>query len=122
MPMELNGAKISRAEAELDGRPHVAILLELSNACIALISEGRLRMGTLAIAIPPSKAPPTASTSAVVMGEKLAFLARLLAERLAALTGKIALLSLWAEGTEAEVSGRAVEMLKKLVEGASHEP
>jgi len=123
MRMELDGARISRVEAELDGRSHIAIALELPNACVVFISEEGLRMGTLAIAMPPGGTPPSpGSTSAVVMGERLAFLARLLAERLASLTGKIALLSLWAEGREADVGWRAVEMLKKLLEVNRDEP
>ena len=121
--MELDGAKISRVGAELDGHPYIAILLELPNACVAFISEGRLRMGTLAIAMPPREALlPRGPTSAVVMGEKFALLTRLLAERLASSLGKISLLSLWAEGSEAEVGDRAMKMLKKLLEEVSHEP
>jgi len=117
--MELNGARISKAEAELDGHLYTAVLLELPNACVAFISEGELRMGTLAIAMPPGKNHPPGSISAVVVGERFSFLTRLLAERLAISKGKITLLSLWAEGTEAEIGSRAMEMLKKLLAGGS---
>jgi len=120
--MELDGASILKAEAELDGRSYVAILIELPNACVVFISEGRSRLGTLAVAMPSDKAHPPAPTSAVVMGERLAFLTRLLAERLASLTGKITLLSLWSGGGEAEVGVMAMEMLRKLLGGAPHEP
>ncbi|GEM_PF-623813 len=121
--MEVDGAKLLRAEGELDGRRYVAVMLELPNACILLVSEERLALGTLALALPPAPRA-LAPSSAGIMGERHAMLARMLAERLAGLTGKIALVSLRAGGTEAEVGPRAIAMLKKVLEqrGSGHEP
>ncbi|RLI13943.1 hypothetical protein DRO33_00250 [Candidatus Bathyarchaeota archaeon] len=111
--MELDGARVSKAELELAGKRCLALMLELPNACILLLSEGRLALGTLAIAMPPG---PLTPSSTCVLGQRHSTLVRMLAERLATLKGKIALVSLRAEGPEAEVGARAIALFKEILE------
>lgn len=104
------------AEVEVGGKLLRALLLELPNACILLICEGDLRLGTLALAMPRAPYGPPGPTSSPIIGHRHSLTARMLAERLANLVGKIALVSLRAEGPEAEVGARALEALKKVLE------
>ena len=110
-------------QEEIDGQRYTAALLELPNACLLFISEGRLALGTLALAVPSSLQEKPGITSVGVLGERHVLLARVLAERLASLKGKIALVSLRAYGPEAQVGPRALAMLKKILEeGVGREP
>jgi len=113
---------LRRHEEEIDGRRYTAALLELPNACLLLISEGRLSLGTLALAVPSPLQERPGIPSTGVLGERHVLLARVLAERLAGLKGKIALVSLRVHGPEAQVGPRALAMLKKILEEAGHEP
>lgn len=79
----------------------LALRLETSNANIVLISEGEDRLGTLAVAIPQREKMLGPPTSSILLGDRNVIIARLLAERLAEKTGKIALASVFAK-TKAE--------------------
>ena len=105
---------IRRLSEEVNGERYTALLLELPNACLFFISQGELALGTLALAVPSGGALGTTSMS--ILGERHALLARMLAERLAGLKGKIALVSLRAAGPEAQVGSRALAVLKKILE------
>ena len=117
--MELDGARLTKAELSLNGRRCLALLLELPNACMLFLSEGELALGTLAIATPIGTRVPS---SACVLGQRHSTLARMLAERLASARGKIAIVSLRAEGSEAEVATRAMALLKEVLGGSGREP
>jgi len=118
----VGGARPERHEEEIDGRRYTAVLLELPNACLLFISEGKLALGTLALAVPSQLRERPGITSVGVLGERHTLLARVLAERLAGLKGKIALVSLRAHGPETQVGPRALAMLKKVLEEAGREP
>ena len=121
--MELDGARLVRVKEEVDGRPYNALLLELDNACILLVSEGDLRLGTLAVAIPEGTPGFPAPISANVLGHRHVTTARLLAERMASLFGRIAIVSIRAQGSDIEVGTRALAVLKKVLEeGGRGEP
>ncbi len=121
--MEVDGARLIKVEEEIDGRVYKALMLELRNACILLISEGELALGTLAVAVPGGARGPPAPTSANILGDRHALTARLLAERLASLLGRVALVSIRAGGSDLEVGSRALAVLRKVLEGrGGHEP
>ena len=74
---------------------------QLENAVVAFFFEERMRMGTVAIAM-PGTGEVAAGRSSVLVGGKYLMTTRALAERLAAKTGKIALVSLFTELDETE--------------------
>jgi ribosomal protein L30E len=93
-------------------------LLQLENASVAFFFEDRMRMGTVAIAM-PGTGEVAVGRSSVLVGGKYLMTTRALAERLAAKTAKIALVSLFTELDEAE----ALRMYAKLIDkipAASH--
>ena len=66
----------------------------LENAVVAFFYEGAMRLGTLAFSLPkPKNAWPT--TSSVLIGGKYMVTSRFLAERLAAKTNKMSLVSVY---------------------------
>ncbi|HDI01124.1 MAG TPA: hypothetical protein ENF78_01660 [Candidatus Bathyarchaeota archaeon] len=122
--MELNGARLVKTELSFDDKRCRALLLELPNACVLFLSEGELALGTLAIGMPITgpQVGERIPSSACVLGQRYSTLARALAERLALMSGKVALVSLRAEGPEAEVAARAMALLKEVMEGGEREP
>ncbi len=75
----------------------VGLRLETKNATIVLLSEGEDQLGTLAAAVPQTQSMIGPPTSSVLLGDRNTIVARLLAERLAHQTGKIALASVFAK-------------------------
>jgi len=75
----------------------LALRLETKNANLILLSEGEDNLGTLAVAIPQKEKMLGPSMSSVLLGDRNVIVARLLAERLAEKTGKIALASVFAK-------------------------
>jgi len=96
---------------ELNSRFFRVNLLQLENAVVAFMFEERVRMGTIAIAM-PGTGEVAVGRSSVLVGGKYLMTTRALAERLAAKTGKMALVSLFTELDETE----ALRMYAKLVE------
>ena len=97
-----------------EGTVHfLAIYLETRNACIVLLSEGEDQLGTLAVAIPPSSETAIPSLSSVLMGDRNTTTARALAERLAAKTNKISLVSIYLKAIS---EGEAAPILLRLFE------
>jgi len=72
----------------------LAIYIETKNAVLVLLSEAEDQLGTLAASVPSTSEiriqPPPSS---VLLGDRNTTTARMLAERLAAKTGKIGLVS-----------------------------
>ncbi len=75
----------------------VGLRLETKNANIVLLSEGEDQLGTLAAAVPQTRDMIGPPTSSILLGDRNTIVARLLAERLAHQTGKIALASVFAK-------------------------
>jgi hypothetical protein len=86
---------------------------ELENATVAFFFEDRMRLGTVAIAMPGS-GEVAVGRSSVLLGGKYIMTTRALAEKLAGKTGKMALVSLFTELDETE----ALRIYAKLIDKA----
>jgi ABC-type uncharacterized transport system permease subunit len=87
--------------------------LQLENAVVAFFFEERMRMGTVAIAM-SGAGEVAVGRSSVLVGGKYLMTTRALAERLAAKTGKIALVSLFTELDEREALRMYAKLLDKI--------
>jgi len=89
--------KVVQEEMKENETLFLALRLETKNANLILLSEGEDNLGTLAAAIPQKEKMLGPPTSSVLLGDRNMIVARLLAERLAEKTGKIALASVFAK-------------------------
>jgi len=99
-------AKIVREEMVEANIVFSAVLLEMNNAYMVLLSEGEENLGTLAVSLPQRQGmvgPPLSST---LLGERNAMLARLLAERLAKSLEKMVLVSVFVKTRDEREAGR----------------
>jgi hypothetical protein len=103
--------EIVEEKLEVNSRFFRVSFLQLENAAVAFFFEERIRMGTVAIAM-PGTGEVAAGRSSVLLGGKYLMTTRALAERLAAKTGKIALVSLFTELDETQ----ALRMYAKLLD------
>ena len=87
--------------------------VQLENAIVAFFFEDRLRMGTVAIAM-PGTGEVAVGRSSVLIGAKYMMTTRALAERLAGRTGKMALVSLFTELDETEALRTYAKLLDKV--------
>lgn len=74
----------------------LAVLFEMRNSSLIILSEGEDQLGTLAVAIPPTQGlvgGATTPLSSVLLGDRNIMIARMIAERLSVKTQKIALVS-----------------------------
>jgi len=90
-------AKIVQREMKQNETLFVAVRVETKNANILLLSEGEDQLGTLAVGVPQKDRMLGPPMSSVLLGDRNVIVARLLAERLAEKTGKIALASVFAK-------------------------
>jgi hypothetical protein len=105
--------QIIEEELEVKSRLFRINLLQLENASVAFFFEDRMRMGTVAIAM-PGTGEVAVGRSSVLVGGKYLMTTRALAERLAAKTAKIALVSLFTELDEAEALRVYAKLLDKI--------
>ena len=111
-------AEVIREELEDRGLFFRSLLLKMSNANLLLLSEGEDRLGTLAVAIPQPQRMVGPPTSSVLLGEKNMITARILAERLAEITKKISLVSVYVKSlSEREVGVIMLRLFRKTLEG-----
>jgi hypothetical protein len=103
---------------EVNSRVFRINFLQLENAVVAFFFEERMRMGTVAIAM-PGAGEVAVGRSSVLVGGKYMMTTRALAERLAAKTRKIALVSLFTELDETEALRMYAKLLDK-IPNASH--
>jgi len=89
--------KVVQEEMKENETMFLALRLETKNANIILLSEGEDNLGTLAVAIPQKEKMLGPPLSSVLLGDRNTIAARLIAERLAHKTGKIALASVFAK-------------------------
>jgi len=87
---------------------------ELENAVVAFFFEDRMRLGTVAIAMPGS-GEVAVGRSSVLLGGKYMMTTRALAEKVAGRSGRMALVSLFTELDETE----ALRIYSKLLDKAS---
>jgi hypothetical protein len=109
----VSSAKVIHKKIEERGTVFLATHLETGNANIFLLSEKEARLGTLAVAIPQKMDRVGPPISSILLGERNVTISRLIAERLARNTGKIALVSVFLE-TVNDAEGGLI--LLKLVE------
>jgi len=88
-------AKIVQQEIKLNETEYCAVRLETKNASLLLLSEGEDQLGTLAVALPQSDKMLGPPVSSILLGDRNAIIARLIAERLAHKTGKLGLASVF---------------------------
>lgn len=87
--------------------------LQLENAVVAFLFEDRVRLGTVAIAMPGLR-EVAAGRSSVLVGAKYVMVSRALAEKLAAKSGRMAIVSLFTELDEAEALRIYTRLLEKI--------
>lgn len=113
-------AKVVKEELKENGKLFLALHLETRNADFILVSEGEDRLGTLAVALPQAQGMLGPPLSSILLGERNTIIARLLAERLAKRTEKIALVSVFAKMlTEKEASSVFLKLFEKTLEKRS---
>jgi hypothetical protein len=105
--------ELTEEKLEVNSRFFRVNLLELDNAVVALMFEERMRLGTVAIAM-PGTGEVAVGRSSVLVGGKYLMTTRALAERLAAKTRKIALVSLFTELDETEALRTYAKVLDKI--------
>jgi hypothetical protein len=91
----MQSAKVVQREIKENETTFRTLRLETQNSTIMLLSEGEDQLGTLAVALPQTQRMLGPPVSSVLLGDKSVILARMMAERLAAQTGKIALASVF---------------------------
>lgn len=109
----MSRAKVVREKIVENGTSFLALFLELKNASLAILSEGEDQLGTLAVALPQAPKMIGPPLSSILLGDRNAMIARILAERLAQRTEKIALTSVFTK-TISEREGGSVFL--KLIE------
>jgi len=107
----LSHPKVVHEEAREGDRLFLATRVEVKNANILLLSEGEDRLGTLALAVPPAEGRPGLPLSSILLGDRNAMLARLLAERLARDMNRIALVSVFVKTMDEREAGPALMRL-----------
>ncbi|RLI22570.1 hypothetical protein DRO54_00875 [Candidatus Bathyarchaeota archaeon] len=81
------------------------IFIETKNSCLIMLSQNEDRLGTLVAAVPPGKGLIGPSTSSILLGGKNATLARIIAEKMASKTNKVALVSVYLETIDESMAG-----------------
>jgi len=109
----MSRARIVQEEMKEKGALFLSTCVETKNGSLILFSEGEELFGTLAVAIPQAQEMIGPPLSSILLGERNTLLARLLAERLAAKTRKIALVSVNIKTVEEREAG---QILMKLID------
>lgn len=105
--------EMNEVTMEVNSRTFRVNYSQLENAVIAFFFEDRMRIGTIAIAM-PGMGEVAVGRSSVLVGGKYLMTSRALAERLAGKSGKIALVSLFTELDEAEAFRIYAKLLEKV--------
>lgn len=101
----MSRAKIIKDEVIEENIKFLVIFIETKNSCIFMLSQNEDRLGTLVAAVPPGKGLIGPSTSSILLGGKNATIARILAEKMASKTGKVALVSVYLETIDESMAG-----------------
>jgi hypothetical protein len=105
--------EIKESRLKIGTRTFRANFSELENAVVAFLFEDRMRLGTVAVAM-PGLSEIAAGRSSVLIGGKYLMTSRALAEKLAAKSGRIALVSLFTELDEAEALRTYTKLLEQV--------
>jgi len=107
-------AKIVQKEIVHGDTAFSAVRVETKNANLLLLSEGEDRLGTLAVSLPPAEKMLGPPVSSILLGDRNTIIARMVAERLAQKTGKIALASIFTTKlNDREVGSAFLELFDK---------
>ena len=110
--------KVVKGEVVENNQHFLAVYMEMTNSCLVLLSEREDKLGTLAVAVPRSKDMLGPPTSSILVGDRYSISARMFAEHVAAMKGKIALVSIYLEKMDEVQAQSAFKMLIDKVTGA----
>lgn len=111
-------AKVFHEEITEDGVTLSATVIELKNSYIVLLSEGDENLGTLAVSIPTRPEISRLPISSTLLGERSTMTARFIAERLAAATNKMVLVSVFVKTVNEAKAGQVfVRLIDKILKG-----
>jgi len=110
-------AKVVKGEIVENNQHFLAVYMEMTNSCLVLLSEREDKLGTLAVAVPRPKDMLGPSTSSILVGDKYSISARMFAEHIATMKGKIALVSIYLEKMDELQAQSAFKMLIDKVTG-----
>ncbi|MBS7625032.1 hypothetical protein KEJ29_05595 [Candidatus Bathyarchaeota archaeon] len=115
----MGGVKVYHEETVEEGKRLLATVIELGNSYMVLLSEGdEENLGTLAASIPSQLGLSRLPLSSILLGERNAITARLIAERLAAITNKIVLVSVFLRSINEVKAGQIfIRLLEKILKG-----
>ena len=115
--MKTDRAKVIKEELVEQDTRFLAVYVEAKNSCLILLSEREDKLGTLAIAVPKPKDLLGPVSSSVLLGDKNSISTRMFAEKVAAMKGKIALVSVYLERlTDVQAQVYFTRLLKKVIE------
>ena len=110
----MSRAKVIREKIVENDTPFLALVLEMKNASLVILSEGEDQLGTLAVGLPQAPKMIGPPLSSILLGDRNAMTARILAERLAQRTKKIALVSVFTKTiNEREVGPTFLKLVEK---------
>jgi len=101
----MSRAKVVKDEIIEENIKFLIIFIETKNSCLIMLSQNEDRLGTLVAAVPPGKGLIGPSTSSILLGGKNATLARIIAEKMASKTNKVALVSVYLETIDESMAG-----------------
>ena len=110
-------AKVVKGEIVENNQHFLAVYMEMTNSCLVLLSEREDKLGTLAVAVPRPKDMLGSPTSSILVGDRYSISARMFAEHIATMKGKIALVSIYLEKMDELQAQSAFKMLIDKVTG-----
>jgi hypothetical protein len=110
-------ARVVKGEIVENNQHFLAVYMEMTNSCLVLLSEREDKLGTLAVAVPRPKDMLGPSTSSILVGDRYSISARMFAEHIATMKGKIALVSIYLEKMDELQAQSAFKMLIDKVTG-----
>jgi hypothetical protein len=113
----MDRAKVVKGEIVENNQHFLAVYMEMTNSCLILLSEREDKLGTLAVAVPKPKDLLGPPTSSILVGDRYSISARMFAEHVAAMKGKIALVSIYLEKMDEVQAQSAFKMLIDKVTG-----
>lgn len=113
---KLHKTRVFHEETVEEGKTLSATIIELGNSYIILLSEGEENLGTLSVSIPIKPEISRLPVSSVLLGERYVISARSIAERLAAATKKIVLVSVFIKTVDEMKAGQIfMRLIEKIL-------
>ena len=109
-------AKIVQEEISHSNITFSALRIETGNANVLFLSETEDQLGTLAVAMPPTERMIGPPVSSILLGDRNTMIARMIAERLAHKTGKIALASVFTKLGDQDTATSLLKLFDKTFE------